>query len=110
VKQYSSILLFLLFFNLPRIVSADFATPLFDANVGTIVTGPGYLFMLGQSSEVKPEFGVLVWTDTGYQVIPVSVAKNIDTSRVLGRAVTITALVLNDKCGSRRLLVHKLGK
>jgi hypothetical protein len=110
VKQYFSILLLLLFFNFSSIVNADFATPLFDANVGTIVTGPGYLFMLGQSSEGKPEFGVLVWTDTGYQVIRASVAKNIDTSRVLGRAVTITALVLKDKSGSRRLLVHKLNE
>ncbi len=79
---------------LAAISHADSLEPFTDSPAGERVSGKGWLIA---DLEKGSGFGVLVFTDTGYRVLPVTLASGVDVGNQLGRKVVIRARILRDR-------------
>lgn len=77
-------------------VTADFREPLTETPVGKTATGKGWL-SVAEQGQPAAKYAVIVFTDTGMRWVSATLAKGIDAESLLGKPVSITALVRADK-------------
>lgn len=88
------IILSFMLLGLSAVSAADSLEPFTDSPAGKYVTGTGWLIAdVNESSG----FGVLVFTDTGYRVLPALFKTRVDVRQLLGRQSVIEAKILHDR-------------
>jgi hypothetical protein len=75
-------------------VRADFLEPFTDSAAGKTVTGEGWVIA---DRDGKSGIQVVVFTDTGYRVLPATLAADIELEPVLGRKASITATIQKNR-------------
>ena len=103
----------LLFMVVASTVFADKAMPFVDTPAGETTKGQAWIIVMPPGEE-KPQYAVLAQGDAGdWHVYPATISGALTPDKILGRAVFITAKVVEEKVGDgkqkiKRLMVTKI--
>lgn len=103
----------LLFMVVASTVLADEAMPFVDTPAGKTTKGQAWVIVI-PLGEGKPKYAVLAKGDAGdWHVYPATISDDLTPDKTLGRAVFVTAKVVEEKVGDgkqtiKRLMVTKI--